>query len=136
MRPDATELLGKLRHDLAEAIRQFWSVRKQQARKQGRGKKRAKDRGTRGAVTGGKQMNGFIRLVADVLVAAGLNSATIYCKSRTELPGWYRPEKDWDLLVVVDRCLIAAIEFKSQVGSFGNNFNNRTEEALGNAKDL
>ena len=39
-------------------------------------------------------------------------------------------------LVVVDSCLIAAIEFKSQVGSFGNNYNNRTEEALGSATDL
>ena len=29
--------------------------------------------------------------------------------------------------------LVAAVEFKSQVGSIGNNFNNRTEEALGNA---
>jgi len=38
--------------------------------------------------------------------------------------------------VVVEGCLIAAIEFKSQVGSFGNNFNNRTEEALGSATDL
>ena len=28
------------------------------------------------------------------------------------------------------------MEFKSQVGSFGNNFNNRVEEALGNATDL
>jgi len=33
--------------------------------------------------------------------------------------------------------LIAAIELKSQVGpSFGNNFNNRTEEAIGTAHDL
>ena len=33
--------------------------------------------------------------------------------------------------------LVAAIEVKSQVGpSFGNNFNNRTEEALGSALDL
>jgi len=32
---------------------------------------------------------------------------------------------------------LCPIEFKSQVGpSFGNNFNNRTEEALGNATDL
>ena len=51
-------------------------------------------------------------------------------------PGWFRPEKKWDLLVVVDSCLIAAIEFKSQVGSFGNNYNNRTEEALGSATDI
>ena len=32
--------------------------------------------------------------------------------------------------------LVAVIECKSQVGSFGNNFNNRTEEAIGNAVDL
>lgn len=32
--------------------------------------------------------------------------------------------------------LIAVVEVKSQVGSFGNNFNNRVEEALGNATDF
>ena len=32
--------------------------------------------------------------------------------------------------------LLATIEIKSQVGSFGNNVNNRAEEALGNATDL
>jgi hypothetical protein len=38
---------------------------------------------------------------------------------------------------VSNRTLIAAIEAKSQVGpSFGNNFNNRTEEAIGSALDL
>ena len=31
---------------------------------------------------------------------------------------------------------MAGIEFKSQVGSFGNNYNNRTEEALGSATDV
>ncbi len=31
---------------------------------------------------------------------------------------------------------LAGIEFKSQVGSFGNNYNNRTEEAIGSACDL
>ncbi len=38
---------------------------------------------------------------------------------------------------MADGKLIAIIEFKSQVGpSFGNNFNNRSEEALGSATDL
>lgn len=33
--------------------------------------------------------------------------------------------------------MIAAVEFKSQVGpSFGNNFNNRSEEAIGSAHDI
>ncbi len=40
-------------------------------------------------------------------------------------------------MVVRDGTLLAAIEFKSQVGpSFGNNFNNRSEEAIGTAQDL
>jgi hypothetical protein len=50
------------------------------------------------------------------------------------LPGFFRPTKLWDLLIVKDGRLIAALELKSQVGpSFGNNFNNRTEEAIGTA---
>jgi hypothetical protein len=54
-----------------------------------------------------------------------------------ELPGFFRPTKEWDLLIIRDQTLIAAIEAKSQVGpSFGNNFNNRTEEAIGSALDL
>ena len=53
------------------------------------------------------------------------------------LPGYYRPEKKWDLLVVSNNQLVTAIEFKSQVGpSFGNNFNNRVEEAVGSATDI
>jgi type II restriction enzyme len=41
------------------------------------------------------------------------------------------------LLIIYKGELIAAIELKSQVGpSFGNNFNNRTEEAIGTAHDL
>jgi hypothetical protein len=39
-------------------------------------------------------------------------------------------------VAVADRTLLAVVELKSQVGSFGNNFNNRTEEAIGNATDL
>lgn len=53
------------------------------------------------------------------------------------LPDYFRPAKLWDLLVIYKGELIAAIELKSQVGpSFGNNFNNRTEEAIGTAHDL
>ena len=53
------------------------------------------------------------------------------------LPGFFRSSKDWDLLIISpSKKLIAAIELKSQVGSYGNNFNNRTEEVLGSAVDL
>ncbi len=82
-------------------------------------------------------MNGFCDLVRVVLAKSDLPEASVFTQDRLELPGYFRPTKRWDMLVVHDGQLIAAIEFKSQRGpSFGNNFNNRTEEALGSAVDL
>lgn len=77
-------------------------------------------------------------MVRAMLVEAGLSDAAIYeRKGQVVLPGYFRATKEWDLLVVADGNLIATLELKSQVGpSFGNNFNNRTEEALGSATDL
>lgn len=129
-----TKVLEDLELRLAKAIRQFWRRRGRQARSQGNAND--KDRGDRGAVTGGKHLDGFRVLVAELLEASGLQRATIYWRGKTELPGWFRAEKSWDLLIVADGKLVAIVEFKSQVGSFGNNFNNRTEESLGNATDL
>jgi hypothetical protein len=82
-------------------------------------------------------MNGFVELIRDLLLENGAPPDSIHRNRNVELPGWYRAEKSWDLVLVLQGELIAAIEFKSQVGpSFGNNFNNRTEEALGSATDL
>lgn len=120
---------------LQGAIKHFWGTRETQAQKQG-GESGSKDAGARSAVTGGAQMNGFINLVRELLCESGLPKAHVYCEKYVELPGWYRPEKKWDLLIVADSKLLAAIEFKSQVGSFGNNYNNRTEEAIGSASDI
>jgi len=120
---------------LRAAIKHFWSTRETQAQKQGTASG-SKDAGARSAVTGGAQMNGFVNLVRDLLCESGLPKAHVYCEKYVELPGWYRPEKKWDLLIVSDGKLLAGIEFKSQVGSFGNNYNNRTEEAIGSATDI
>ena len=121
---------------LAAAVRQFWKTRDKQAKKQGKQTGR-KDQGFRTAVTGGAQMDGFIKLVSELLLESGLSDATIFCKKKVELPGFFRPTKEWDLLVVAEGQLVASIEFKSHIGpSFGNNYNNRTEEAIGNATDL
>ena len=88
-------------------------------------------------MTGGKQMAGFCDLFAWLLQANGMSEPSIYYRHHLELPGFFRPSKQWDMLVVHEGALVAAVEFKSQRGpSFGNNFNNRTEEALGNAADL
>jgi len=82
-------------------------------------------------------MDGFVSLFARLIEQQGIPGAAIFRKRTIELPGFFRPTKEWDLLVVLDGQLLVALEVKSQVGpSFGNNFNNRTEEAIGTAVDL
>lgn len=83
-------------------------------------------------------MDGFIALMIDLVEANGLRNALIMRERRVlTLPGFFRPTKLWDLLILHKGRLVAALEFKSQVGpSFGNNFNNRAEEAIGTAHDF
>ncbi|NTU68818.1 MAG: restriction endonuclease [Chlorobiaceae bacterium] len=86
----------------------------------------------------GKNMDGFLALMLDIVRSNGLGDAEIHRKSGSlTLPGFFRPTKFWDLLVIHKGQLIAAIELKSQIGpSFGNNFNSRIEQAVGNAHDF
>lgn len=123
------------RNEIHEAVRSFWKTRNLQTQKQGSSSGK-KDYGLRGSVTGGKQLDGFIGLFTDHMIAFGLPEESIHYR-QTVLPGYYRPTKEWDIVVVQDGQLVAAIELKSHVGpSFGNNFNNRVEEALGSASDI
>lgn len=117
---------------LSKAVAHYWRTLAAQKGKQ----KAGTDHGNRRAVTGGKQMDGFCELVEWVLLQNGLDEASIYVRSKREIPGFFRATKDWDMIVVHEGHLIAAVEFKSQRGSFGNNVNNRAEEAVGNATDL
>jgi hypothetical protein len=127
--------MADLEAGVQKAVKHFWQTREHQSTKQRGGRQR--DQGARSAVTGGKQMDGFVKLVRDLLIGAEVPEGCIQIDKRVELPGWFRAEKKWDLVVVHERELLAAVEFKSQVGpSFGNNFNNRTEEALGSATDI
>jgi len=128
-------IMDTLEQQMAEAVAQYWLTRKaQRERQKDRG---ISDAGLRSAVTGGAQMDGFINLFTNLIVEAGIDNQFIFRKKSLELPGFFRPTKEWDLLVVKNGHLLVAIEAKSQVGpSFGNNFNNRTEEAMGSALDL
>jgi len=127
--------LPNLEKKIAQAIAYYWNARQKQTEKQA--KQGRADQGTRGAVTGGYQMLAFSELITSLLVDVGVAHEHVFYRKSLELPGFFRPTKEWDLLVVRDGQLIAAIELKSQVGpSFGNNFNNRTEEAMGTALDL
>lgn len=128
------ELYAKLDDLTAEAVAAFWSGRDQQLQKQLESGK--KDQGSRGAATGGKHFDGMLLLLSAFLKAVGVPESSILSRSRLEIPGFYRPTKKWDLLVVHKGKLLVVLETKAIVGSFGNNCNNRAEEALGNAVDL
>ncbi len=129
--------IAALDRTMPKAVKHFWKARLRAARSQ---KKRGRaDQGNRAGVTAGKNMDGFVAMVRQIILANGLGKAGVFSDGRADLaiPGFYRPVKNWDLLVMEGSRLLAAIEFKSQVGpSFGNNFNNRVEEAPGNAADL
>lgn len=122
-------------HKARDAVKAFWGNR--QAARQKQIESGKADQGERAGVTAGKNMDGFLALVLDIVRANGLAHAEVHQKrAMLTLPGYFRPTKLWDVLVVHRSELVAAVELKSQVGSFGNNFNNRTEEAIGTAHDL
>jgi hypothetical protein len=112
------------------AVKQFWQSRSKSGP--------AKQGGGRDSVTAGKNMDGFADLIRAVTDHCGLPDSAVITTGRNDLtlPGRFRPTKQWDTIVIQDGVLIAAFEMKSQVGSFGNNFNNRSEESIGSATDF
>lgn len=123
----------KAEEALGEAVKTFWETRGKQ---QGDGDPNQPYAGARAAVVGGRHADGFISLIARIVSDAGLPNAEVRLNKRGAIPGYFRPCKQWDLVVICEHELVAAVEVKSQVGSFGNNFNNRVEEAIGNATDV
>lgn len=117
------------------AIIGYWEGLDLQQAKQG-ATTGVKDTGNRAAVTGGKQMDAMQEVFADLWRSDPDILLEVRTTGHNNLPAYFRPSKNWDLLVLYRGSLVAAMEFKSQRGpSFGNNFNNRTEEALGLAAD-
>ena len=104
--------------NLKDAIKSFWTTRSSVG------------------VLPGKQLDEFLKLIKQVAMDAGVPESCIFTKNN-HIPGYYRASKDWDLIIVSpQKNLIAAIELKSQIGSYGNNLNNRTEESLGSSEDF
>ena len=121
---------------LAQSVRFFWRGRRDAAKKQQVAGKA--DQGNRGAVTGGKNLDAFREMIVDVVHRYGPKGCEVHRgKSMVVLPGFFRPTKQWDLLIVFQNRLLAAMELKSLCGpSFGNNANNRCEEAIGSGYDF
>ena len=119
-----------------EAIRRFWRNRDGSRRKQAESGKT--DQGERAGVAAGKNMDGFIALVAD------------YCPGKRPHRSqrtFRAPRRDTARLFPANETLGCSCDQSPPLGrrtgiqkpgcpSFGNNFNNRTEEAIGTAHDL
>ena len=60
----------------------------------------------------------------------------MYSGTQFPIPGYYRAQKNWDVVFVRDGKLVAVVELKSLTGEAGKNTNNRMEEVLGVAHDF
>lgn len=77
-----------------------------------------------------RRLAGFVR---QMFLDAGLDETEVFIDRA--IPGYYRRSKNWDIVALHKGRLVGVVELKSQVGSEGNNGNNRIEEALGNSFD-
>jgi hypothetical protein len=122
------------RDDLRLAIADYWAAKEAQTAKA----INSTAEGSAVAVRGGGHFNPVVNLLARFFTDAGFPVESVGAKgTKVILPGFYRPSKQWDLVVVYEGILVAAFELKALGGpSFGNNYNNRVEEALGSSLDL
>lgn len=127
-------VLDRIDTEISDAVRHYWATLSDQEHDQRESENTA--RGRRAQVLGGSQMDGFAGLIEDALVEAGVPREDILHDHAAVLPGYYRATKRWDIAVVYDNELLAVMELKSIASSFGNNLNNRIEEAVGNNTDL
>jgi hypothetical protein len=112
------------------SCRSYWTKRAEQSIT-------GKGEGLAAAVRAGKHFSSLQALVESVFVDCGYDERNFLRDRSATVPGYYRVTKNWDLIVHQDNVLVAALELKSLGGkSASNNFNNRTEEAIGNATDL
>ncbi len=124
------------REDFELAIAAYWQAKDEQLAAAEEIQSTAE--GSAKAVRGGGQFNPIVNLIARFFTDAGYPQESIGVKKgQVTLPSHFRPTKQWDLVVVHREVLVAAIEMKALGGpSFGNNYNNRVEEALGSSMDL
>jgi len=103
---------------VSKAVKSFWAVREREG------------------VRSGKTLDAFVDLLTWVVHSNGLPDAIVLTGRKAQVPGFFRPTKSWDVLIMDHDTLIAAIELKSIADSFGKNGNNRNEEALGSGVDI
>lgn len=112
-----------------ELLTNFW-------REKGAAVQRYRDAGQEGygaQARDARHMQSLATFVRQMFVDAGLDESEVFVDRA--IPGYYRRSKNWDVVATHKGHLVGVVELKSQVGSEGNNGNNRIEEALGNSFD-
>lgn len=134
------------------AVTHWWDSKRGNSRDIGKSQGTSRD-----SNLAGNTMDGFRDVIIEHLLAAGVEREDIhygghFTATPANLPSYFRASKNWDVVVCKNSLfksagcnlfgvpaapkLIAAIEFKSQLDSIGNNQNNRMEESIGNATDF
>ena len=85
-------ILDGLTRRTGMAVAHYWNTRTGQRDRQLQTGKA--DQGLRSAVTGGAQMDGFIDLFTELIVAAGIPERFVFRRRAVELPGFFRPMKE------------------------------------------
>lgn len=143
-----SDLTDEQRADVDAALLAYWTSRDEARVDQAR--RGVVDQGNRAGVTSGGHLDRVAQLFGRICIASGAPASHVYYNAPRDdpkkapgatvgytLPGFFRPTKKWDLVVYHNHIPIVIIELKSQNGpSYGNNANNRAEEAVGNATDL
>ncbi|MEV8321488.1 PaeR7I family type II restriction endonuclease [Streptomyces sp. NPDC059900] len=139
--PDEQEsALAVSRQDFEDAVAAYWGVKDTQLEVSKI--RNAVGAGTAGSVRSGKHFDALAALLAKFFLDAGYPPADIRISGQgLSLPGYYRPQKKWDVVVTHGTTLVAAFELKALGGGkeddgYSKNYNNRIEEALGSAVDL
>jgi len=104
------------------AVKQFWSEWKKSS--------------TKKPMVGG--MDGFIDLIADIVHANGLTRANLLQQGQpVSLPGHFSPTQSWDLVVINEGRLIAAMKLDSVPGELlANHVGMGCKEVLSMAMEL
>ncbi len=124
-----------MRSDVKEAILKIYT--KIEEAKKAQEMSGHTDQGGRQGITSGKHLDQVSSIIKADLISAGFKPEDILDKGKEcELPGWFRPSKNWDILAFDGDSLVSAIELKTINSSFGNNANNRAEESIGSAFDV
>ena len=93
-------ILTELPKYTREAVRFYWETRSSQLQKQRDAG--GSDQGSRSAVTGGAQMDGLIAPLTKLTIEECIDRAHIFHQHSLELPGFFRPNKKWDFIIVAN----------------------------------